>query len=149
MTILSNPNGKIEDNRRLGKVGGTPSGVPHGNNQTVVRIFASISPTGRTYKANQALAIETVERLTNSTGFGVSGTAGQRLFDGVGRRLRMVRIEPNVDLVAIVMGWSHEIALPQGFHGFLASQGGTAVSAHVLQQQVRLPKPKCDCKRIP
>ena len=43
----------------------------------------------------------------------------------------MVRIEPNVDFVAIIMGWSHEIALPQGFHGFLASQGGTAMSAHV------------------
>jgi hypothetical protein len=130
MTILSNPGGKLGENQRPGKVGGTPPGVPHGLNQILVRIFASISTTGGSYKADQALAVEAVERLANPPGFGVRGTASQRLFDCVGRRLRMVRIEPDINLVAIVMGWSHEIALPQGFHGFLASQGGTAVSAH-------------------
>ena len=94
---------------------------------------ASIPSAGRSDKADQALAVEALKGLANALGFFIRGAASQRPLDCFRRRLRMIRVKPDINLITVFMGGVHggpslymvlTVKVP-------ASPGGTAMSAHV------------------
>jgi hypothetical protein len=74
---------------------------------------ALVSAAGGTHKANQALAIESLEGLPDSARFRIGGALRQWPFNGFRRGLHVVRIEADVHFIAIIVADVHDTALLQ------------------------------------